>query len=79
MKRLCEIKSEMFPASLELVKQRHDFSVRLALDELKCPLGRDHCNPDRKCQGLTPANLQRISELEDILFRHGFVHITTER
>ena len=75
MKRLCQVKEEIFPAAVELVRRDHDFSVRLALDELMCPLGRDHCNPDRKCQGLTPENLQKISELKDVLFRHGFIQI----
>ena len=72
--RLCKSKKRLFPAAMELV-QRGDFSVRFQLDELKCPRGRDHCDPREKCLGMHGENRQRIEEIKDRLFRAGFVRL----
>jgi len=59
---------------MELVR-RGDFEVRLRLDELRCPRGRDHCDPDQRCLGMHGENRQRIEEIKDRLFRAGFVRL----
>ncbi len=72
--RLCEVKDELFPAAMELVK-RGDFEVRFQLDELRCTRGRDHCDPSEMCLGLHGETRQRIEEIKDRLFRAGFVRL----
>lgn len=72
MKRLCQVKDEIFGPAVELVKRDHDFYIRLALDELRCPHS-GHCDRSKpKCDGMTPQNLVRIGELEDRLFSKGY-------
>jgi hypothetical protein len=71
-RRLCEVKDEIFPAAMELVRRDHDFYVRMSLDELRCPHA-GHCDKSKpKCDGMTPENLVKIEQIEDKLFSKGY-------
>jgi len=74
--RLCEVSDELKPAIMKLGEGGDAETVRMWAS-LRCPK-RDHCAKDRPCEGMNAENRQKISELQDKLFVHGFVH-TTEK
>jgi len=74
MKRLCEIQAGMRDALLEIgLRELEGYKLLRKWAGMKCP-NRDHCDPSRKCEGLTPLNLVTISQLEDALFVRGYVN-----
>ena len=73
--RLCEIKEEMLPATIEIVKRGGSAWARLAVDELRCPHAGGCDKSARRCDGMTPENCQRIEEIKNVLWRHGFVRV----
>lgn len=73
-RRLCEVKNVLIDISLKLVNEP-PYRIprfRFAIDELRCP-NRNHCDESKPCEGFTPENRQRIAEIDDELFRIGFV------
>lgn len=69
-RRLCEVRDELRPAIMRLGESGDAVTVR-RWASLRCPR-RDHCNPDRACEGMSGQNLVTIARLEDKLFQHGF-------
>lgn len=73
MKRLCEVKDEMMGVLVQIVKQEgHALPVGHKISLLRCPF-TNHCDKSGPCRGFTPANRQRISEIDDEFFVRGFV------
>lgn len=73
MKRLCEVEAELREPVLELGMREPDgYKTVRQWASLRCPRA-GHCDPTRKCEGLTPANLVTIARIEDTLFVKGFV------
>lgn len=68
--RLCEVSEELRAPVMRLGEGGDVATVRRWAG-LRCPR-RDHCDESSKCKGFTPANRQRISEIEDELFVRGF-------
>ena len=71
-RRLCEVKEAMRGPLVQLVKEAgkalpigHTWSL------LQCPY-TNHCDKSGPCRGFTPANSQRVEQLKDEFFRHGF-------
>jgi len=71
-KRLCEIKEEMHAPLVQLVAANGPQEIGHQWAMLKCPFTQ-HCDKTGPCRGFTPANRQRISEIEDRLFVAGFI------
>ncbi len=71
--RLCEVVSEMRDPVMEL-GTHGDADTVLRWASLRCPR-KGHCDPSQRCQGFTPENRQNISELDDRLFRAGFIKV----
>lgn len=74
-RRLCEVKEEMHGPLVQLVREAGGpLEIGHQWASLRCPF-TNHCDKTGPCRGFTPANRQRISEIEDRLFAAGFVHI----
>lgn len=74
-RRLCEVKSELVDIALKIVNEP-PYRIprfRFAIDELRCP-NRNHCDESKSCEGMKDrGNLQKLAEIDDELFRIGFV------
>jgi len=73
-KRLCEVKDELFQPLVQLVRENVPGAarLRLELESLRCPGGRNHCSRSGPCKGFTADNKLRIARLQDKLFEFGF-------
>jgi hypothetical protein len=76
--RLCEVKDAMRTPLISISGGFSDHDghpLVQSWSQLKCPFTQ-HCDKSGPCRGFTAENRQRISELDDVFFKHGFVHTT---
>lgn len=78
--RLCEFKDAVIDVCLKLANEaegRFPVRARYELDTMRCPNSSGHCPKSGQCAAMKDSTiLHKISQIEDELFKFGFVKIT---